>query len=114
MTKIFISLSYLNKNNIEYFEIKDDKIIIEVRGNNIESEFDLHNFDKTIANLRESLDQYVDDIGLKEGLILEISRNWAAIGEECSLKPINSYSEWRKGLESRYLDLKQTIKKYFP
>ena len=45
---------------------------------------------------------------------MEISKKWPALVEECSPRQVNSYSEWKEGLVSRYNDLKQTIKEHFP
>jgi len=106
--------SFLRKNDIESFDIKDSKIIIKFRGHIIESDFNIQDFDKTNTSLRQSLDKYVDDIELKEGLIFEFSRNWSSIIEECLPNPINTCGEWKSGLNLRYADLKQTIKELFP
>ncbi len=107
-------LSFLNRHNIEDFQISGNNIIFKIHGQAIRSILDFSNLDKSIANLRDNLDKHTEDIELKEGLIFEITKEWPAVVEECLPGPINSYSAWSEGLVYRYADLKQTIKEYFP
>lgn len=107
-------ISFLNRYNIEGFQISDNNIIFKIHGHVIRSIIDFSNFDKSIVNLRDNLDKHTEDIELKEGLIFEISKKWPSVVEECFPRPINSYIEWKEGLVSRYSDLKQTIKEHFP
>ena len=53
-----------------------------------------------------NLDSQTDNIELKEQIIFFVSKNWSAIHKK---NKIESYEEWKIGLDKRYSDLKKTI-----
>lgn len=91
--------------------IQQEELVVEFHGQTIKSKVDKNDLDYTIKELRDELDNQTDNIELKEQIIYFVSKNWDAIIQNNNLQ---SYDEWKAGLEKRYVDLKKTIMDNMP
>ena len=91
--------------------LQQDELVVEFHGQTIKSKIDKNDLDYTTKELRDELDNQTDNIELKEQIIFFVSKNWSAILKESKME---SYEEWKIGLDKRYSDLKKTIEENMP
>jgi len=99
--------------NVQFFPLKNE-IIFDLQGRTVSVRVDKNDLEKTVINVRDSLESITSHIGLIEHVILYISKNWTSIIQDTLTNEVNSYEEWKIGLERRYQDLKKTIDENMP
>lgn len=99
---------------IKSFVIEDRKIVIKIDEQICKSDIYIGDLNKTLFNLRNGLDEITDDIELKEYVVLKVSKDWPALLSKSPKNIVDSLGQWSNGLNSRYQDLKETIKESFP
>ena len=114
LSNIFLPIESPNGELVKRLDIEARLIVIEYGEGVYKSELDPNDLSKTITNLRNSLDVFIEDIELKEQIILFVSKNWATLLKENVSQKSISYDEWSNGLNKRYDELKRMIKEIFP
>ena len=91
--------------------LDQDQLVVKFNDLTIKSKVNINDLDFTITELRNELDNQTDNIELKEQIILFVSKNWPAILKS---NRVQSYDEWKLGLDKRYYVLNTTIEENMP
>jgi hypothetical protein len=129
---ISFSSSLQNKGATEFMIDKDNKLLeITINEQKISSRIELE-FEKTIDNLRKSLDGHLSSIGLKEEIIFNISKYFGhgdasvnsnkIISDDSKNIPVSALSihraisavEWSNIVSKKYLRLKEKVEELMP
>ena len=89
--------------------LQEDDLVVEFHGQTTKSKVDKNDLDYTTKELRDELDKQTENIELKEQIILFISKTWPAILKN---NKIQSFEEWKIGLDKRYWIKKDNRRKH--